>query len=280
MIAGWWAVLILAAVQGLTEFLPISSSGHLSLGHALFDAGEAPVLFDVVLHAGTLVAVIAFYRRDIYTILVDTWRSLRVPGHSFGQRLGLPGPRMILLVVTATIPTGILGLLLKDSVEGAMRAPTAVATMLLVNGALLFSSRWASGGRADADDDLDLTLGLTFQRALLIGVLQGLAVTPGISRSGITIIGAMWLGIAGERAARFSFLLSIPAILGALVLKLGELEGSTADVDLAQLLVGASLAAGVGLASLVLLVRLLRGMKFHHFAWYCWALGIAVWIGW
>lgn len=268
----WVAIIILAIVQGATEFLPVSSSGHLSLGHALLGASEdPPLLVDIVLHVGTLVAVVGVYRRDVAKLVTRTLQALVT------RRFDDPYARLGLMVVGATLATTIVALTLKDVVEGTLRGPTIVGSMLLLNGAILWSARRVQRPEAEAsvDDGTPETpdRGLSWRSAGLIGILQGLAVTPGISRSGLTITGALHLGVSGPVAARFSFLLSIPAILGALVLKLVEID-AIGEVHWLRLGVGALVAAAVGWVCLVLLLKLLNRARFHHFAWYCWGLGI------
>jgi len=282
--SAWIAIVVLAIVQGATEFLPVSSSGHLSLGHALFGTDEPAVLADVVLHVGTLVAVVGVYRGDVVRTIAAFVRGLRnLPRKGWRVTMGDGYFGLAIYVLAATAVTAVLGVALKGAVETVLRGPGIVGAMLIVNGAVLWSSRWShqppDETRSDpvdaADDDIkgrDVVEGLTLPRALVIGLLQGLAVTPGISRSGFTITGALHMGVEGTRAARFSFLLSIPAILGALVLKLGELDASI-QIDWVRLTVGAVVAAIVGWIALVFLLRLLNRARFHHFAWYCWALG-------
>lgn len=273
----WLAIIVLAIVQGATEFLPVSSSGHLSLGHAILGVSDdPPVLVDVVLHVGTLVAVVGVYRRDLTKVVVRSFAGLARPR----QAVRDPYAKLGFMVVLATAATTVIALGLKDVVEGTLRGPAIVGGMLMLNGAILWSSRRVHRGETIRDDSGDESpeAGLSWGKAGVIGVLQGLAVIPGISRSGTTITGALHMGTGGAVAARFSFLLSIPAILGALVLKLGELEAIGA-VNWPRLLVGAAVAAVVGWVCLVLLLRLLNRARFHHFAWYCWALGLAA-MGW
>ncbi len=274
--------IILGAVQGATEFLPISSSGHLVLGNRLLGLNEPNLLFDIVLHVGTLVAVMGYYRRDIWAVVRDLYVGVTsgVREKSLDAFLSGEGSRLAVLVVLASIPTAILGLMLERVLdpEGGERLVTAsvVCGILIVNGCMLFSNRWLMD-REVSDRGGRWTLwGVTPLVALGIGLIQGIAVLPGVSRSGATITLALLLGVSRNEAARFSFLLSIPAILGALVLKLDvDLFANADAATVLPFLTGAAAAAAVGLVCLMWLVKLLRDARFHHFAWYCWAVGIA-----
>ncbi len=274
----------LAIVQGATEFLPISSSGHLVLGEHIFGIAEPQLLFDIILHVGTLLAVVVFYRASIVEIVRDSWTGLRAFSKS-GEVADLfagDGARVAALVVLATIPTGIIGLGLEKLIDpgDGTRIITAsvVCGVLLVNGVILFSHRFLHERETTAHGALTVW-NLTIVGALLIGVAQGFAVMPGISRSGSTITAALLVGTSRVQAARFSFLLSIPAILGALVLKFDPAVFAGAGGGVLGLYLSAALVAGiVGYVCLRLLVLLLEQAKFHHFAWYCWAVGIGGWI--
>ncbi len=280
-------------IQGATEFLPISSSGHLKLGQHLLGWTEPNLLFDVVLHVGTLLSVMLFYRADIQMVLVDGWRGLTQGARerSLRQAIAPEGVRLALFVLLATLPTGLIGLGLESIIDPdtgpALITPVMVCGLLMVNGAILIANayflkreRRARRARAsDPESSEDASPGfrlwaMTPAIALAIGVAQGMAVLPGLSRSGLTITVALALGVQRLHAARYSFLLSVPAIVGALILKL---DPSLLKADLAQLLpflFGAAAAAGVGYLCLVLLTRMLQRARFHHFAWYCWAVGI------
>lgn len=264
----------LGLIQALTEFLPVSSSGHLRLAHAWLGA-EAPddLLFDLLLHLGTLAAVVVIYRERLLELTRSGLAGLGPLLH--GPRAALAaheGLRMALLLIIATVPTGIIGVLLKSSMEGDFFGVPAVSTLLLLNGGVLWASRRESG-RPGSDSPMAVA-GIGPREALIIGIAQGIAVLPGISRSGMTIVTALTLGADRMRAAQFSFLLSIPAILGAVVLKLGDgplaLHGAATSY-----LIGTLTAAIGGAFALLLLLRMLREAQLHRFAWYCWALGAA-----
>ncbi len=252
--------LILGAVQGVTEFLPVSSSGHLVLLQNLLGLNEPELLLDIMLHVGTLAAIVAVFFRELWGILTGVARAL------LRRPQGDPAnPRLAWLILVGTIPTALMGVLFSGSFERAFGSAPWTGGMLLITGGLLFLTRLLPpGGRAVES--------MRIRDALTIGVLQGFAILPGISRSGATISGALFLGLSRPLAGSFSFLLAVPAILGALILKGRELavlppQGAGAVA------LGALVAAVVGFISLKLLLRLLRRGKLFPFAYYCWALG-------
>lgn len=249
---GLGLVVLLAVLQGLTEFLPVSSSGHLRiLGH-VFGIESPQTLFDLSLHLGTLVPVLFVYRREIGRIV------------SFRDR------RLLLVLLVATIPTGLIGVLLGDAMEGLASDVRVVALLLAVNGGiLLLLGRLERSGRPGRPLS-QATLG----DALLVGTLQGVAIFRGISRSGTTITAGLAAGLDREAAAALSFLLSIPAILGAFAVKLWD--APIGSVDGGTFLLGGAVAAVAGTVALLWLVGLLKRGRLHHFAWYCFALSAVV----
>lgn len=258
---GWLQAIALGVLQGLTEFLPISSSGHLVLGQVALGLQEPQLLFDVLLHVGTLAAVLYFYGRDVWRILRACLLALA------GRREDRPSARTGGLIILGTIPAALVGLLLEDFIERAFGSPRAVSFALLATGALLYFTKSVPAGARGEDQ-------VTWRDALLIGVFQAFAILPGISRSGSTIACALFLRIEREHAARFSFLLSIPAIGGAFVLKARHLA-QISSPDILPFLVGTIAAAGTGVLALAWLLRLVRGGNLRGFAYYCWAVGIA-----
>ena len=264
------AVLLgLAALQGVTEFLPVSSSGHLALAQQLLGFAVPPVLFDVSLHVGTLLAVVWFYRREAWAVCAAGWRWLVRPLRRDGRwRSFAPADEReaeALGLVVATLVTGVLGLPFAHRVEEAAGSMTALGVLFAVGGALLFTTRWARPGER----------GVTPALAAVIGVAQAVAILPGISRSGLTIAAALFLGVEREAAARFSFLLAVPAILGAEVVG-GVAELGGGGIPPWQHVVGALVAGLVGVLALVTLVRIVRRGALHWFALYLIPLGIAV----
>ena len=260
---------LLGVVQGLTEFLPISSSGHLVAFQHFLGLEEPELLFDVILHAGTLLAVLCVYARDLWAILrevLETPRALMA-----GTRLGTlwkerPYLRLAVFLVLGTLPAGLAGVLFDDAVEAAFGSITSVACMLIVTGGILFTTRWSRGPGRDLD-------GLSLKDCLLVGIAQSFALMPGISRSGTTIAAGMLCGLNRDLAARFSFLLSVPAILGATVLQLMKAGGDLASTNVLPFLVGGGTAFAAGYLALRVLLRLVHGGRLHWFAFYCWAAG-------
>jgi undecaprenyl-diphosphatase len=251
-----WLALLLGVVQGLTEFLPVSSSGHLRLMAAAFGIKDPQTLFDVCVHAGTLGAVLAVYRKDVIRMLGGLTRP------SWDE----PGFRLSVLVVIGTIPAAVIGIGLGDLFEATFATTTAVGGFLLLNGGILMLGRTASDEGRSLDE-------LRVKDALLIGCAQSFALFRGISRSGTTIVAALRIGVNREAAAAFSFLLSIPAIGGAVILE-GRKAFSEDALPALPLIVGTLAAAVSGYLALLFLLRLVRGGRLHRFAWYCWALGL------
>jgi undecaprenyl-diphosphatase len=273
----WLQAVILGLLQGLTEFLPVSSSGHLVLfqewlSEDFFAAGDE-LFFDLVLHVGTLIPVLWFYRSELKGVVVSPTAapSRAEAGGWLAWLKAEPSRWLALCVVVATIPTGLIGVGLEDHFEALFSSVTPVCVALLVTGALLFSTRFVkSPGPGEAPK-------MALWMALALGVIQGLAITPGISRSGSTIALALFLGLDREQAARFSFLASVPAIIGAVVFKARD-GIPTGDIDWLVVGVGFVTSMAVGYGALVMLVALVKRGKLHRFAYYVWPLAVVAWI--
>ena len=270
--------IILGIIQGLTEFLPVSSSGHLVLFQHLFGLKEAELFFDVCVHLGTLVAVVIVFRQEIIKILSALLQLVSLGGQKekFLQRVDSdPDLKMALLIVIGSIPTAILGLLFAGIADRLFSSTLITGLMLMVTGLLLWLTRKAESHAASASSG-DLSTG----KAFVIGIVQGLAIIPGISRSGSTISTGLLLGVDRETAARYSFLLSIPAIVGAGTLSLKDGLSQTNPVIWMSLL-GAVTAALVGYGALKSLLHLVKKGRLHVFAPYCWLVGIlAILLSW
>ncbi|HQF75378.1 MAG TPA: undecaprenyl-diphosphate phosphatase [Syntrophales bacterium] len=267
--------ILLGIVQGLTELLPVSSSAHLVFAQSLIKGFKQPgVLFDVVLHVGTTLAVALFFKREIGEILVALLPK--------GYRQSLSGRldtalndgwvrtrrRLFLYLVVATAITGAIGLSFKDVIHDLFESVELAASMLLVTGVLLFlSDRVKNPVRTEAS--------MTLLDSIVIGVVQGIAVLPGISRSGSTITFGLFRGLEGETAARFSFLLSIPAIAGAAILEARHAEAIPRD-QIAVYAAGALAAALVAYLTLKFLFFVVRKRNLRFFAYYCWIVGATV----
>ena len=263
----WLEAVGLGLVQGATEYLPVSSSGHLVIAQHLFGLQEPALLFDIVLHLATLIVVVWFYRADIRQIVQETFAALprlirREPWRIVA--IDLPGFRLAWLIIVGTIPTALIGITMQDRFEQMFASLRAVGWMLGVTGVILLLTRFAKDRNRGV-------AAMGWKDALVIGIVQGVAISPGISRSGSTIGTALLLGIERDTAARFSFLLSVPSIIGALLLKLGDGTGS---IGAAETVLGFSAALFSGYLCLALLVRVVRQGRLAWFAPYCFVVGL------
>ncbi len=251
------SMLLLAVVQGLTEFLPVSSSGHLVLFQHFLGVREGDVFFDVILHVGTLGSILVVYRREIL-------RLLKFDRAATGYLASL---------AVGTLPAVVVGLLFKSRIEGLYHSPLVAAGGLVFTAAVLFSTRFSPYSQP-LDDPWE-PRPPAFGRALLIGVGQAFAILPGISRSGSTIAAALWSGLPRAEAARFSFLLSIPAVGGALVLQL--MDGQTSSPgETGRLLLAGLAAFAVGLLAIRWTALAVVQAYFWKFSFYCLVVGVAV----
>lgn len=261
---GWLELVLLGIIQGITEFLPISSDGHLALADHVLGVKGSGLTVTVALHAGTLGAVILYFRRDIEMLL----RAL--PRVATGTAT-LEERKLIVAIVVGSIPTAVLGLALRNATEVLSTNLWAIGGFLMLSGAwnwvIVARSRTPGVGRG--------VEALTPGDAFAIGIVQGLAVLPGLSRSASTIGLGVGLGLSRTLAARFSFLLSLPAVAGALILEARHIKELPSD-QMGPVLVGTAVSFGVGLASLWALFAFLKKGRFEVFAWYCWILGLAV----
>ena len=250
----WFESVILGIVQGATEFLPVSSSGHLVMAQELLAVRIPGVLFEVAVHVATLVSILLVYRTRVGELVVGVVKGDR-------EALTYAG-----LIVVATIPAGLLGVFGKDAIERLFDNPWAPGFALLVTGTFLWSSR-AVLEKADAPRP-------TWAAAFLIGIAQAFALVPGISRSGATVVAALWMGVEAREAAAFSFLMALPAIAGAAVLQIPDLGGAEAAALAPGVVLAGSVAAGVtGVLAIRTFNAMLARRSFHFFAPYCWAVG-------
>lgn len=262
------SAVLLGLVQGVAEFLPISSSGHLAIAEHLLASGaiEVPGFYDVLLHLGTLVAVFIAYWQDIRDMILELIDGVRDLARGTTPNPVPPARRMILLIIVGTLPLFIV-LPVKDFVESLGNSLYFVAAALVVTGFLLFASDRVRKGRKTEKN-------ASLVDVLLVGVAQAIATCPGISRSGTTITAGCFVGFERKFAVRLSFLLSIPAILGANILSLkSALEGGIIWADVPVYLVGVAVAAGVGYLCIRLLRMIADKGRFGWFAYYCWAAG-------
>jgi undecaprenyl-diphosphatase len=261
--------IVLGVVQGLTEFLPVSSSGHLVLMQHLFGLTEPALVFDVAVHVGTLAAVLVFFRKDVAAMIgavfgfTGRWLGGRASLAELQQDGNL---KLAALIVIGSIPTAIIGLLFHEMADRLFSSISLVGLALLVTAGLLLATRWSPQRNRTTMDFGALA-------ALAIGTIQGVAIIPGISRSGATIALGLLLGLSRDAAARFSFLLSIPAICGAALLAAKDLVGSKIPLDIVAL--GTAVSAMVGYSALWMLVMIVRRGRLHFFAPYCALVGLA-----
>ncbi len=255
--------LVLGIVQGATEFIPISSSGHLVLVPWFLNWPEPGLVFDTIVHWGTLVAILAVFWRDILSLATAWVRSL------VERSLDQPEARLAWLIIVGTLPAALMGFFLEDFFESLFSSPGRVATLLLVTGAILaLSERLGKRQRSLGD--------LGWLDSVLIGLAQGLAIAPGISRSGATIAAGLLRGIERDAAARFSFLLATPIIFGAGLLQLVELfQAGVEGANWLLLIVGFLAAAISGYVCIKFLLAYLQRGRLYVFAAYCWLAGIA-----
>ncbi len=269
-------VLLLAVLQGLTEFLPVSSDGHLRLLQAVAGVSAPATAVDVALHLGTLGAVVFVLRRELGDVLRGALglcgALLRGEPRAAWRR---PEVRLGVYLCVATVPTGLVGLLLGQIAAGPLGGPLWVAGWLLLNGGVLWLAG-PLGRRAAAAGPPRELADLRLRDALVIGAVQGTAVLRGLSRSGATIVAGLALGLSRDAAARFSFLASVPAILAAATYEGLFAAPEPGTPGLATLGLGVVLAAVVGFGALRLLLRIVRTGRIERFAYYCWALAAVV----
>ena len=255
---------LLGIIQGITEWLPISSSGHLAIFQFYFIEEEPPILFDIILHLGSLCVILYIMRDEVRQVLV-TFPKFLANYQNFGNLKG--DERLIGMIILASIPTAIIGFTFDSTIIGDF-----YTEMHLVGGCLVFTGLivWFSkdyDGKKQIDN-------FPIKNALLIGFFQGLAILPGVSRSGSTIAISKILGMDPVRAARFSFLLFIPAIVGATLLKIGDLNDTVSEVSEFSLILGFITSVITSYFSINLLLQLIKKQQFHYFTPYCLILGI------
>lgn len=264
-----YQAVILGILQGLTEFLPVSSSGHLVLGQLFFGITESVLAFDISVHMGTLGAVFVVYFFDIRAmasaLLACAGRIVRGKPAAVHSDKNL---KLALFILGGSVPTALLGMVLKNFEEVMFTSSLLVGAMMIVTGTILWISRKFYQTKLTSK-------GLDLKRSLIIGASQGLAVIPGISRAGTTIACGMFCGLDRHTAAMFSFLLSIPAILGAQLISIMGYSEQGSGID-AAMIYGTLVAFVTGLVALKILIKLVHAGKFHLFAPYCWLVGTVV----
>ncbi|MBU1053795.1 MAG: undecaprenyl-diphosphate phosphatase [Proteobacteria bacterium] len=260
--------IILGIIQGLTEFLPVSSSGHLVLFQHLFGLKEAELLFDISVHLGTLAAVVVFFHKDIKAIFVAVFRycKMALKTGSFAFSKDDSETKFALLIVVGSVPTAIIGLMFHKIADRLFSSVLIAGTMLLLTGLILYCTRFIK--KSPKENEL-----FSFKDALIIGIIQGLAIIPGLSRSGTTITTGLFLGLNRKTAAKYSFLLSIPAIVGASIISFADMSNSNL-IPLGTILAGVISSCASGYFALKFLLYVVQKGRLHYFSPYCLAIGI------
>ena len=265
---GFGDAFILGIVQGLTEFLPVSSSGHLVLGKALLGIPEQGIAFEVFVHFGTLLAVLTSFRHDVAELVKAFFSIFRKSTREAGLKSKYHEDsvlRLLVYIVVATIPAVIVGLWFEEPIETAFNSPRLVGITLMITGLILLATRFIARAAAN----------LTLRNTFIMGLAQAMAILPGISRSGSTISVGLFQKVSGDEAARFSFLLAIPAILGATLLKTLDLIETGLSTDfLLVLLIGTITSYVSGYIAIESLLRVVRRGKLYLFAPYCFLVGL------
>lgn len=263
---------ILGLVQGLTEFLPVSSSGHLALLQNFFGiSGDDVLLFTVLLHVGTLISVFFMYWRDLLDLIKEFFIALADLVTGKGLRLDeRPTRKLGLLIIAATIPTAIIGFAFNDFFESLYSNILFIGIGFMITGTMMFlSEKFGSNSR-----DLEH---MNFRNAIFIGVMQGIAICPGISRSGSTLVGGLTTGLKRDFAVRFAFLISVPAIMGSAVFEGKDaLEAGIDPSVIGPVLAGMAVAAVSGVVAIKAMIKVVSDKKLKYFSYYVWVLGIAV----
>lgn len=266
-----WHAVVLSVIQGLTEFLPVSSSGHLVLGARLFGLQNPSLTFSIWVHVGTAFATIVMLREKIYLILSGLFfpKSIEEKKRCFS---------IAAYVVAASIPAGIVGLALEKKIDAYFSSSLAASVGLIITGCILCLSKSLSTGRSTGDSkplstQSSLLGTVTLQKSIAVGVSQAVAIVPGISRSGTTITTGLLSGMSRQDAAEFSFLLSLPAVLGAAFLDVLTAIKTQRPVIEPIALMGAFISFIVGLGALRIVFATIEKGELHKFSYYCWIVG-------
>lgn len=262
--------IFLGIFQGVTEFLPISSSGHLVLLQKLFGIDEGNLFLTVMLHFGTLISIIIVYFKDIVCIIsefikliTELLRDKKIKIDNEYRKLGI-------MIIIGSIPTALMGILLEDIFESFYNTTIIIGLALLFTGILLWVAERINSGKKSI-------FKMTVKDAIVIGTFQGMAITPGLSRSGSTIVGGLFMGLSKKNATRFSFLLALPATFGASVLELSKtLTTNLSDVSFLIVVVGILASCITGIFSIKFLIKVLEKGKLYYFSYYVWFLGLIV----
>lgn len=263
--------IILGIVQGLTEFLPVSSSGHLSVAQHLLNTPEDRILFlTIMLHLGTLISVFFVYSSDIFLICKEFILMIFDVLKGKGFRVNNDHRKLGVLIIVATIPTGLMGIFFKDIFEGFYRSQLIIGISLIITGTLLWTAERIHTGKRNIKQ-------MNWVDAVIVGLFQGFAITPGISRSGSTIVGSLFRGFNKELATKFSFLISIPSIGGAVLLETKDvITHGAGDMTFSILLAGILASFIAGVLAIRTLINFIKKEKLYYFSYYTWTIGSAI----
>ena len=268
----YFEAVILGLIQGLAEFLPISSSGHLALMQQWFGIEEDKVLlFAVLLHVGTLVSVFIVYWKDVWELIKELGLTIRDIFTGRGLRIQeRPTRKLGVMIIVATIPTGIIGILFNDFFNSLYNSVIPIGIGLIITGFLLIlAERMGSASRGIQQ--------MNYRNALFIGTVQGIAICPGISRSGSTLFGSLMCNLDRKFAVKFVFLISIPSILGSAVMEApAAIQSGLEPGQLGPILVGMAVAAISGLVAIKTMIKIVSDKKLSYFSYYVWILGLIV----
>lgn len=280
--------IIMGFIQGVTEFLPVSSSGHLAIFKNFFGLEEVGVAFDVLLHVGTLMAVCIAFFKDIkelfvngFGIVFDSLKNVVIfiqnlagkDKKQYHKIVSTPYRKFAMLIIVTTIPTGVMGIVFNDMIENAGKALIIPGICLLITGVLLLIADCTPEGNKDEST-------VTYKNAFIVGICQGFATLPGISRSGTTIVSCLVSKMDKNFAVKYSFIMSIPVILGAAVLKLKDLSSENLQVsEISNYIIGTVVAAVVGYVCIKTMLKVVRQKKYKVFAYYCFIMGAISIIG-
>ncbi len=256
---------LLGILQGITEFLPVSSSGHLALARALIGYDFEPgITFEIVVHFGSFCSIAVYFRKRLAALLGDVLQTVRSSGGRLSEYRQNPSTRLSLIIVVSMVPAGLVGITMKQAVEQAFVNPVLVAVMLLFTGGILFSTQYVKNplGR------------VTLRNGFWVGVAQAFAILPGISRSGSTITAGLWMGVNRDELAQFSFLMVLPVLAGAMLLETVELFNIGEPIEITNLFLGFVTSFITGYFALSYLIILLKREKLHYFAYYCWTVAL------
>ncbi len=264
--------IILGLIQGLAEFLPISSSGHLALLQYFFGIkGDEVLAFTVLLHLGTLISVFIIYWKDIVDLVKELFATIKDLFTGKGLRINAnPTRRMGFMIIVATIPTALIGLLFEDYFEGLYSSLVGICIGLIFTGFILLIAE-----RNGKQDKTIMTM--KFRHAVFVGIMQGIAICPGVSRSGSTLFGSLMSGLERATAVKFAFLISIPSILGSVILEAPDAFAQGFDVSIAgPIIAGVVVAALSGIFAIKAMIRVVTGRRLVGFSIYVWLVAITV----